>query len=649
MTRRGFLVASAALAPLAAACGRGPAPAPSTGASSPAVPSGVAQVLLLDGVGPGGFAAYVEELLAADGVLGVRTAPASSAAPAALEDVSAVVLYGGPISAAWVEALVSFVQRGGALVALTPDPVLLARLGIADRGPLAAAAGSVAFADAAEDGALRLHVPGRAWDAGAAAVEATFAAAVEGPATPAVVRIRVGDGAASCWAFDVARNISLIRQGNPEWANTERDDLPGIRLIDALHGWLRPETLDRPDADLYQRRLTAALMGHDTRRSGPRLCLDYFPGDARSVLVATADAHGNGAGALDALLRRVEAAGGRLSVYYTPPATTGWRLTARRARWALGRLPAVGDAFLSDLGPPAPYVVDAWRARGHEFAPHPAVDEGFDLHGGLAAAWQAFDDDGYGRAHLSTRTHKILWTGWVETARAQRDLGVRMNLDAYHLGPSLRRADGRWAHGHVIGSGLPLRFVDPQGQVIDCYQQPTQIVDEHLVAVFRGLEGLSAEDAVAVVDGIVADAVTRAPAALCGQFHADGFVGAPERVRAAEILLDGTLAACQRHGVPVVTAAHWLAFLDARRASSLESRAWDAESQTLSCALRIGDGTGAGVGVLLPAEVDGAPLGTVTVNGAGVAPATATRGGRRWARVTVRPGAVQLVAHYQRG
>ena len=638
MRRREFLVATAALA---AACGRpadpptAPAPIAACGA-----PKSLSHTLLVDGGAP--FAAFLGEMLGAEGLVGLATRQAT-AAPDLPPSLTAIVVHGSALPIEWVDALDAFVRRGGVLVAIVPGPELLERFGIEDHG--AVAADGVRLAHLRDEAPLRLHVEGRRWrPSHAHVVEAGFATAAADVPWPAAVRLAHGDGVAVLWAFDVAHNVALIRQGNPAWADINRDAVPQQQVVDAMVGWVRTGTLARPDADLYQQALSAVLAA-GTGIVGPQPLIDYFPGSARAVLVATSDAHGVGAAVLDALLRRAEGFDARLSVYYTRPATGGWRLTARRARWTLGRLPVIGEALLSDLGPPSPQLVDAWRARGHEFAPHPRNDEGLDLESGLDQAWQEFEDDGYGRAHVSTRTHKIMWSGWVRTAQAQRRHGVRMNLDAYHFGPALRGADGNWPHGHVIGSGLPLRFVDEAGALVDCYQQPTQIVDEHLVGVFGGIAKLSPEDAVRVAVEIIGQATGETPAALCGQFHADGFVGSPDRVRAAEMLLDGTLGACRAAGVPVWTAARWLAFLDERRAITVAARAWNPAGR-LATTVSIGAATAPGVGVLLPAAVDGRAIARVTVGNAPAPLVPVTRGGSDWVRVVVPPGTTEITAEY---
>ena len=603
--------------------------------------------MLVDAGGPGGFGAYLGEMLGADGVIGLARVDPATDSVAALSNAAGIVVYGGALTIPWIDALDQAARRGAGIVAVRAGPALLARFGVQDHGVLPAL--GVRLADGTDPSPLRLHVEGRRWTAGRdSRVMASFAGTADGADAPAALHIAHGSGRVTAWAFDVARNVACIRQGNPEWTGSNRDAFPPQQLIDAMIGWITPAMLARPDADLYQQALTSALAG-GTRAAGPHPVLDYFPSGARSVLVATSDAHAVGAATLEGVLRRVEDAGGRLSIYYGPNQPAGWRGSAWRMRRAVAQWPVVGALAANDNAAPTADRVAAWRARGHEFAPHPDIDDesiAFDAR--FERAWQVFADEGYGVRHLSTRTHRILWSGWAKTAQAQRRLGVRMNLDAYNYGPALRSADGRWAHGHLIGSGLPLRFTSEDGTLVDCYQQPTQIVDEAMVREFGGPEDLSAEQAVEVAVALIADATAANPAALCGQFHADGFVGDPARVRAAEVLLDGTLAACRQAGVPILTAAAWLAFLDGRRATALTERTWNPDSGRLSGTVAVAENTAPGATLLLPADVDGAALEQVTIDDASAAGETLARGGREWVRCAVRPGTVPLVAQYRR-
>ncbi len=643
VTRRDFLAASAAAsAALAASCGRSPGPGASAGANPESVSStSFPQVLLVDASGADGFGAYLEELLGVEGVIGVLRVSAQTMPHDLLDGMLAAVIYGPDVPDAWTDALDRFAIRGGAVAAITPGAALLARFGISEAEAPPSSPDGVRRTDAS-DAALRLYVPVRQWRARADEVEAFFS--TDGTTgSPAIVSRRHGAGVVSCWAFDVARNVALIRQGSPDRVNVDRDGHPKIRFVDVMFGWVDPDLLDRADADEYVRLLVGQLAAGGAT-GGPLLGVDFFPGEARTVLIATGDAHGVGAEVLDQVLHRVEAAGGRLSVFYEPPQTPGWRRYARRARWAASALPLVGPVLQSRYAPPPPRLVNAWRSRGHEFSPHPS---GYpDLDTGLTRAWRDFEDDGYGTAHSVTRTHEVLWRGWIDTPRAQRRLGVRMNLDVYDVGPVMRQRDGRWSHGHLIGSGLPARFVDERGRVLDCYQQPTQVLDEQFLGVVGGVEGLSGVDAAAVASDQLARALTGPPAALCAVFHLDSFVPVVGRAVEAGAFLDGVLQACRSQGAPIIAAGRWLSFLDGRRATAITSRIWDPAARRLTCIVQVSPLAAPGVGLLVPAVVDGRRVRDVMLDGATAAVESLSRSGREWVRVVVRPGPVRVEVRY---
>jgi len=639
LTRRHFLAVSAASAALGAACGRPAAPPPGAtresgrvAANAPAV--GVPQVLLVDGRGDDGFTSYLEELLGVEGVIGVRRVRAWDAAVTALDGMVAAVVDGASMPAAWVDAITRFAEQGGAVACIEPGTALLARVGVREREAAGPPPDGLRPVGAAA--VLPVHVPGRRWQT-ADGVDAVFTAG--GIETPAIIRRRHGAGQIAVWAFDVARNVAFIRQGSPARVNVERDGMPKLRFADVMTGWADPRRMDQGDADAQVRLLVGQLAA-----VGPLLVVDHFPGDARAVLVATGDAHGVGADVLDATLRRVEAGGGRLSVFYEPPVTPAWRRYARRARWAAGALPLVGGFVASGQAPPSPALVETWRRRGHEFAPHPAAEP--DLESGLTRAWEAFEADGYGRDHQAARTHEVFWQGWADVPRAQRRRGVRLNLDAYQVGPVMRGPAGTWAHGHLNGSGLPARFVDERGTVIDCFQQATQIVDEHLLGVMGGGEALSGREAATVVATMIDRARHDVPAALCAVFHIDSFVPAVGRAAEAGAFLDGVLAACRAADVPVLTAGRWLSFLDGRRATVIGARTWDTASGRLTCELRIGDAAAPAVGLLLPLQIDGRRVRDVRVTGDPVTFRDIGRSGRAWVRVVVPPGVARVEARY---
>jgi hypothetical protein len=228
-------------------------------------------------------------------------------------------------------------------------------------------------------------------------------------------------------------------------------------------------------------------------------------------------------------------------------------------------------------------MVEAWRARGHEFTLHPYVESGLDE---WELYWKEFTGRGYEPLSQTVRTHRILWTGWTETARIQATYGMRMNYDYYHVGPSLQKKNGEWPNGHLTGSGRPMKFIDEQGRIIDLYQQLTQIADEHLIPMdvpgWGGWPGLSPQQAVDVSKYLLDRSVKDGDyAAICGQFHVDPFQLGGEPAEKGVIFLEGTLDYAQELGVPIWSAQEWLQFSDLRHDTDFTDMVWDADSSSL--------------------------------------------------------------------
>jgi hypothetical protein len=504
-----------------------------------------------------------------------------------------------PEQAAALRAYVA--ERGGALIAMQPDQRIADLFGVR---PAGGATVNGYLVDADYQAPLQIHAEAAHYALDGASVEAElFRDRTTPTGFPAVTSFEVGGGRTAMFAYDLARNIALTRQGNPAAADQERDGSDGIRANDMFVDWLDVDNLHIPQAD-DQARLLVRLIDHTLRDRLPMPRLWYFPGDARSLIVLTGDAHTVPATFIEDTLQTAEAYGGRASVYYTPPTDNNLVFGLRRS---LSRLPLMGWLAAGPKIRPSPEEVADWRARGHEFGLHPYVEGGVDQ--GLVKFLRAFRRDGYAPASPTLRTHRILWSGWVESARAQAKRGFRMNVDYYHIGPVFQASDGTWPAGHFIGSGLPMKFVDERGQIVNLYQQPTQLVDEHwLASTNRGWAGLTGEQAAEIARKLIDRSIEESPAALAVQYHMDFDSRDAADYQNAHQWLTGILAHARDRGLPIWTAEHWLRFTETRHDAVFSDIHWNEDASTLSFAFETPHEPTDSLSLLLLAEFRGRQL-----------------------------------------
>ena len=74
----------------------------------------------------------------------------------------------------------------------------------------------------------------------------------------------------------------------------------------------------------------------------------------------------------------------------------------------------------------------------------------------------------------SERTHCIAWSEWATQPKIELQNGIRLDTNYYYW-------PGSWLQdrpGMFTGSGMPMRFADLDGTMIDVYQATTQMTDE---------------------------------------------------------------------------------------------------------------------------------------------------------------------------
>jgi hypothetical protein len=598
------------------------------------------------------FGLYLAEILCAEGLNCFQVTGTSDLVNAPLNWYDLVLLAEGPVSQSQADLLEGYVAQGGRLVAMRPDSHLAHLFGVEQQaGSLAEGYLQVDQSHPAAQGiaseTMQFHGTADLYRPAGAQVVAWLASDADIQTTsPALAVNRYGQGQAALWAFDLARSVAYTRQGNPAWADQERDDLPGIRITDMLAGWVDLDRLPIPQAD-EQQRLLANLLSVLSQDGRPLPRLWYFPGAAESVLVVTGDSHGNPPSAIEEALTRVEQRGGHMSIYYTAYPSSDLRRAARRAMLPVSRLPIIGEVVARELSSPTPTEVANWRQRGHEFALHPYVEEGLDA--GWRRYWEEFTGTGYGPVSPTTRTHRVLWQGWVETARMQASYGIRLNLDPYHLGPFFRNQAGEWAYGYFTGSSLPMRFVDEQGQILNIYQQPTLLADEHLLSlpwVAGPVPGLAAEEAVEVSRTLLRHSLDGAYSALTGQFHVDPFAIGGQAYADEAHWLEGTLDYAAAQGVPIWSALEWLRFTETRRAASLVGLQWNSVQKRLSFDLAAPTASDSELAVMLPLRHGEVALVQVELDGLLVQHQVRKVGGVSYGWISTPAGSHRVAATY---
>ncbi|MEW6402215.1 MAG: twin-arginine translocation signal domain-containing protein [Chloroflexota bacterium] len=557
-----------------------------------------------------------------------------------------VLLSEGALTQVQADKISRYVFEGGNLLAMSPDPQLLPILGLKDQKQNSALS-YVIVDEKHELGAgttpVSLQFHGNANDYlldGARGIAWLCDKNGGERIHPAVSIHPYGDGWACAWAYDLAKSVVLTRQGSPEWIKQERDGFDGIRPSDLFCGWIDLDKIEIPQADEQQRLLVNILhFLSQGKRPLPRLW--YFPGNAKSILVATSDAHQNPGWAMEALISHVEKHGGHISIYSMPPTYSIPYRAAQKVRWWLEDAKLMDEAYFPSLS-----RVARWRERGHEFGIHTLVEDGFEAS--WQKSWEWFTGVGYGPVPPTTRVHRILWDGWVESARLQAEYGFRMNLDFYHVGDAFKRKNGDWVYGHFNGSGLPMKFIDENGKVLNIYQQMTQLADDHLLNLhWGGSVKLPAAQAVEVSKSLLDHSVSGGYAAIGAIFHTDPFAVGESWAQQEAEWMDGTLEYAATNDIPIWSSEMWLNFVEARQGTTIENLSWRRQERKLMCTVRCRDPKYGSISLLIPMTHSGYRLSGAEINGRPIDYAVQAVGSLDYACISLTSDVSEVVVYYE--
>jgi len=430
---------------------------------------------------------------------------------------------------------------------------------------------------------------------------------------PAVVVGRYGTGRFAVFAYDLATSTVLFRQGRPELASTgPAPDSDGDGVFapnDLFQGHLDVDRRHIPQADLQQ-RLLLRLLAWTSEGSGPLARLWPFPAAAPAICLINGDSDGMTRPQLERYVGMTEAYGGRYTIYLM-------------------------EQHYEEV-PPA--LAADYRARGHSLGPHlwhslrpdpPTFARHIGEEIGRFAAR-------YGEAPRTTRHHCVVWPGWVETARALADNGIRLETNY--------RAAERYQSGYLTGSGLPMRFIESGGAFVECFQQETLLCDDYLLVDKSFLRPLDEAEAIVLSRALIDAAVDRFHTAVQMYFHPVYSTGL--RVRTGQFIrtagwLEAVLEHCRARGVPMPSTDAWCRFAERRRSTILAAQEWDEGAGELRLTIRSAEGL-PGATLVLPAEHGGRPATGLLAGGDALPFAQRDLDGRPCVLATLDVGAGEL-------
>ena len=541
------------------------------------------------------FSSYAAEILKTEGLSAYTTLDVSLISPSVLSGFDEVVLGDAALTNGQVDMLTDWVTAGGNLIALRPDKKLAALLGLTDLGTtladaylkISTATGTPGAGIAGET--IQFHgTADRYLLNGATAVATLYSNATAATTSPAVTLRSVGSngGQAVAFTYDLARSVVYTRQGNPAWAGQERDGVTPIRPDDLFFGaktgdvqpdWVDLNRVAIPQADEQQRLLAnlITLTGED-RKPVPRFW--YLPRGVKAAVVMTGDDHAQGGTA------------GRFDKYVAASAPG-----CSVAQWECVR----STSYIYPGSPLTNAQAQAYTAQGFEVALHTAPI-GINELG--CANWTAAGLPGVFDAQLPVwrakytsvpsptthRMHCVAWADWASQPKVERANGIRLDTNYYYY-------PGSWMAtkpGFMTGSGMPMRFADTDGSLIDVYQANTEITDESGQAEPGTINAL--------LDGAVG--ANGYYGAFVANIHTDS-AASPES--------DAIVAAAQSRGVPIVSAKQLLDWTDGREQSSMTAFTWS--GGTLAFKVRA-DSRADGLTGMLPIKAGTRTLQTISLN-----------------------------------
>ncbi len=573
------------------------------------------------------YTTFLPEILRTEGFNEFDTADISVVTSTTLSAYDLVLLGDTSLTAAQVTTLTNWVNGGGNLIAMHPDPQLAGLLGLADTGTALSNA-YVLMSTSAGPGVglvgqtIQFHGPAELYTLNGATSYATlYSSASTATSNPALVLKQVGSGQAAAFTYDLARSVAYTRQGNPAWSGQARDagNAPPIRSYNLFFGaasfdpepdWIDFNKIQIPQADEQQRLLANLILQMNaTKKPLPRFW--YLPKGLKAAVVMTGDDHGSFYGS--------SATANRFSDFLAA-SPSGCSV----ANWECVR----GTAYLF------PKIIATNSLTNTQVASY--VSQGFEIGVHVDSATTCSDwttsklDTQYTNflaslasqfpslpAPQTHRMHCISWSDYDSQPTIELKHGIRFDTTYYYWPDT-------WINdrpGLYTGSGMPMRYTDRNGNLINVYQANTQMTDE------------SGQSYPLHINTLLDNALSGS--GYYGVFTANMHNDASDYPGPGA---DDIVASAQARGVPVVTSLQMLQWLDGRNGSSFGSLAWS--GNVLSFSIAVGANAN-NLRAMLPANAGTLGLSSILLSGSPVSYQLQTTKGVQYAVFAASAGNYQ--------
>ncbi len=567
------------------------------------------------------FGTYTGEILKAEGFneFTIDSLTDTKVTLSYLNRFDVVILSEMNVTQPYITLLSDYVKAGGNLIAFRPDKQLSEIFGIIDAK--ATVKENYIKVDISNDigkslirETIQFHGVSDAYILnGATEIAGLYKNALDSTEFPSVVVNNYGNGHAAAFTYNLSKSIVYTRQGNPEWAGEERDKVDGPTATDLFYPqagevqWNNRDKIAIPQAD-EQMRLLSHIIEKFTGFKKPIPRLWYFPDQYKCIFIFTIDGEDSHETDINNEITDVQSKGGNATLY------------------------EIGTYINAS-------TVNKWRSNGNEVAIHynDVPNYADPVYSSMNTVFDTMTSNFrnvYGISPKTVRNHWVVWCSrdssgqkeFAEQAVIEEKYGLGFDCNYYPFGGN--KVYPNWAGdvGHFTGSGIPMKFADASGRIVNVYQSNTQLPDETWLK-----ENIEIKSKTLIDRSLDEENFTY----INANFHT--WYWGECREPGLRVL-----DYCKSRGVPVWTAERVYEFLKMKDEASFSDIEWSENTLTFNLSSAIPNPDG--LTILLPADHGDLKISSVAIDGLIRQFEHRTIKGNEYASITVTPGKIYIIS-----